>query len=77
MKKLRHAIEYLTGEMLNKGRTPSIDKDQIQANLILMACNRQIYFECPVSPTDSERVLAMQSLLLARTPPHTEEVEIL
>jgi len=56
MRKLRHAIEYLTGESLHEGVSISMDDEHIQANLILMACNRQIYFECPITPSLGERL---------------------
>jgi hypothetical protein len=52
---LAHAIEYLTDEFVHTGLTFSAKNEQLQAVRMLMALNRQIYFECPVVPSFSER----------------------
>jgi hypothetical protein len=44
---LGHAIEYLADEFVFSGRTFSASDEQIEAVQILMACNREVYFECP------------------------------
>jgi len=55
---LGHAIEYLTDEFVYEGCSQESLNSQLQAVQLLMALNRQIYFECPVVPTLTERVLA-------------------
>lgn len=55
---LGHAIEYLTDEFMHEGKPLSADNEQIKAVQLLMAVNRQIYYECPVVPTFRERCRA-------------------
>jgi hypothetical protein len=61
---LGHAIEYLADEYaFNAGRLPAIHAHdpQVEAIQILMAANRQVYYDCPVVPSFSvrcKRVLA-------------------
>jgi hypothetical protein len=52
---LGHAIEYLTDEFVHQGLEPSAGEAQLQAVQMLMALNRQIYFECPEVPTWGDR----------------------
>jgi hypothetical protein len=52
---LGHAIEYLTDEFVHEGGALSANNAQLEAVQLLMAFNRQIYFECPVAPTFAER----------------------
>jgi hypothetical protein len=52
---LGHAIDYLTDEYVHSGGTFALDDPQVQAIQLLMAMNRQIYFECPEVPTLLER----------------------
>jgi hypothetical protein len=52
---LAHAIEYLTDEFVHQGFTFSARNEQLEAVQILMALNRQVYFECPEVPTLRER----------------------
>jgi hypothetical protein len=52
---LGHAIEYLADEMVHEGISPSADNGQVRAVQLLMALNRQVYFECPEVPTLAER----------------------
>ena len=52
---LGHAIEYLADEYVHKGDSFSGNDAQLKAMQLLMALNRQIYFECPVVPTFAER----------------------
>jgi hypothetical protein len=52
---LGHAIEYLTDEFLHQGLAYSPKDPQMQAVQLLMALNRQVYFECPEVPTFGER----------------------
>jgi hypothetical protein len=56
---LSHALEYLTDEYMRKGRTFSAKDEQLEAVQILMALNRQVYFECPEVPTFVERWRAL------------------
>jgi len=55
---LGHAIEYLADEFVHEGGSFSPHNGQLEAVRMLMALNRQIYFECPVVPSLSERFLA-------------------
>jgi len=52
---LAHAIEYLTDEFVHQGIDFSAQNEQLEAVQILMALNRQVYFECPEVPTFGER----------------------
>jgi hypothetical protein len=56
---LAHAIEYLTDEFVQQGITLTGNSDQLQAVQLLMALNRQVYFECPEVPTFAERCRAL------------------
>ncbi|HZL53857.1 MAG TPA: hypothetical protein VFC37_23225 [Terracidiphilus sp.] len=47
---LGHAIEYLADEFVHEGGSFSADNGQLQAVQLLMALNRQVYFECPEVP---------------------------
>lgn len=47
---LGHAIEYLANEFLHDSIPPAEDNARLQAVRLLMALNRQIYFECPMKP---------------------------
>jgi hypothetical protein len=53
---LAHAIEYLTDEYVHDAKRISVDDPQVQAIQLLMALNRQIYFECPLVPTFGARI---------------------
>jgi hypothetical protein len=59
---LGHAIEYLTDEFVHGGGTFSADNAQLQAVQLLMAVNRQVYFECPELPPFSKRILSLLHL---------------
>jgi len=59
---LAHAIEYLTSEFVHEDRSFSARNDQLQAVQMLMALNRQVYFECPEIPTFGERCRALLHL---------------
>ena len=52
---LAHAIEYLSDEYIFRAHTFSASDPDVQAIQILMALNRQVYFECPRIPTFVER----------------------
>jgi hypothetical protein len=56
---LGHAIEYLADEFVYEGREISSRNGQLQAVQMLMALNRQVYFECPELPTLGERCRAL------------------
>jgi hypothetical protein len=63
---LGHAIEYLTDEFVEQGCSPSADKGQLDAVQLLMALNRQVYFECPEVSSLGERLRAFLRLDPAR-----------
>ncbi len=52
---LGHAIEYLADEIVHDGIALSADNSRVKAVQLLMALNRQVYFECPEAPTFRER----------------------
>jgi hypothetical protein len=56
---LAHAIEYLTDEFVHQGLAYSSKDAQLEAVQMLMALNRQVYFECPEVPTFGERCRAL------------------
>lgn len=56
---LGHAIEYLTDEFVHEGGALRGDDGPIKAVQLLMALNRQVYFECPEVPTFGERCRAI------------------
>jgi hypothetical protein len=62
---LGHAIEYLADEYVHRGTSFSANDPQIKAVQLLMELNREIYFECPVIPTFSQRIRTF--LHLSRT----------
>ncbi|MGO9318846.1 MAG: hypothetical protein ACLPXT_15435 [Terracidiphilus sp.] len=62
---LAHAIEYLTDEFVHTGLSFSERNEQLKAVQLLMALNRQIYFECPEVPSFGERCRALLHLLAA------------
>lgn len=55
---LGHAIEYLTDEYIYAGGDCSASDPRIDAIQLLMALNREVYFECPEVPTLAERCLS-------------------
>jgi hypothetical protein len=55
---LGHAIEYLADEYVHSVGTFSASDPEVEAIQLLMALNRQIYFECPAVPTWGERLRA-------------------
>ena len=62
LEKLGHAIEYLTDEFIHEGGPFSPTNSQLQAVQLLMAINRQIYFECPELPPLSKRLFSLLHL---------------
>jgi hypothetical protein len=52
---LGHAIEYLTDEYIRTGASLSSRDAELEAVQLLMALNRQVYFECPQVPSFGER----------------------
>jgi hypothetical protein len=74
LKILGHAIEYLTDEFVYETAPFSVNNSRMKAVQLLMALNREIYFECPETPSLAERCrafLRMRFYLvgLAVTPP--------
>ena len=59
---LAHAIEYLTDEYMHTGLKFSAKNEQLEAVRLLMALNRQVYFECPEVPSFGERCRALLHL---------------
>jgi hypothetical protein len=59
---LGHAIEYLTDEFVHRGGSFTAHDEQLQAVQLLMALNRQVYYECPEAPTFGERCRALLHL---------------
>jgi hypothetical protein len=59
---LGHAIEYMTDEFVYEDGALSARNAQLQAVQLLMALNRQVYFECPEVQTFSERCRALLHL---------------
>ena len=59
---LGHAIEYLADEYVHEGRSFCANDGQLQAIQLLMAVNRQVYFECPEVPPLGRRVLSLLHL---------------
>jgi len=62
---LGHAIEYLTDEFVHDGARLSTMKGQLEAVQLLMAVNRQVYYECPEVPSLGERVRSVLGLRAA------------
>jgi hypothetical protein len=56
---LGHAIEYLTDEFVHEGASFSAENERVQAVQLLMALNRQVYFECPEVPSLRDRCRAI------------------
>ena len=52
---LGHAIDYLSDEYVHSGGSVAAHDAQVEAVQLLMAANRQIYFNCPLVPTLAER----------------------
>jgi hypothetical protein len=56
---LSHAIEYLTDEYIHDAKQVAAHDPQMEAIQLLMAINREVYFECPVVPTFKEMLRAL------------------
>jgi hypothetical protein len=59
---LAHAIEYLNDEFMHQDLAFSAKNEQLEAVQMLMALNRQVYFECPEVPSFGERCRALLNL---------------
>ncbi|MGA3161271.1 MAG: hypothetical protein ABSC77_08630 [Terracidiphilus sp.] len=59
---LAHAIEYLTDEFMHQDLAFSAKNEQLEAVQMLMALNRQVYFECPEVPSFGERCRTLLNL---------------
>jgi hypothetical protein len=62
---LGHAIEYLTDEAIHRGRDLTAGSPELEAVQLLMAINRQIYYECPEVVTVVARLRSMFHLRAA------------
>jgi hypothetical protein len=60
---LGHAIEYLADEFVHSGASLSTNDARLEAVQMLMALNRQIYFECPEAPSFGARCRALLAYL--------------
>ena len=56
---LCHAIEYLSDEFVHAGGQLTAHDGQVEAVQLLMGINRQIYFDCPIVTSFSERCRAL------------------
>jgi hypothetical protein len=59
---LGHAIEYLTDEMVFRGIALNSSDPQLEAVQLLMALNRQVYYECPRTRSFGDRCRALLHL---------------
>ncbi len=57
IERLGHAIEYLTDEYVHDGCEGGLKSPRVDAIQLLMSLNRQVYCECPIVPTLSQRVV--------------------
>ncbi len=67
LEKLGHAIEYLTDEFLYETTAFSAcnfsaKNPQLEAVQLLMTLNRQVYYECPETPSLGERLRSILRL---------------
>lgn len=62
---LGHAIEYLADEFVHQGGSLSANNDELQAIQLLMALNREVYFECPEVPSLGARFRGLLGLRTA------------
>ena len=56
IERLGHAIEYLTDEFVHSGCEGGFQDPRVEAIKTLMSLNRQVYSECPIVPTFSQRI---------------------
>jgi len=61
---LGHAIDYLMDEYLHQNERLSPADPQVAAIQLLMALNREIYYECPPRPTFTDRLRAFLGISL-------------
>ena len=59
------AIEYLTDEAIHRGGDLTAGSPELEAVQLLMAINRQIYYECPEVVTVVARLRSMFHLRAA------------
>lgn len=62
---LGHAIEYLTDELVHRHAEIFPRSAELEAVQLLMALNRQVYYECPEVPTLGGRLRSMLRLRAA------------
>jgi hypothetical protein len=62
---LGHAIEYLTDELVHRSHDLSSPSGELDAVQLLMALNRQVYYECPEAVTMGARLRSMLHLRAA------------
>ena len=59
---LAHAIEYLADQHILRTDDFRANDPDVQAIQLLMTFNRQVYFECPLVPSFSDRLRALFNL---------------
>lgn len=59
---LGHAIDYLTDEMVYQGQSTCTNDGRLEAVQLLMAVNRQVYYQCPEVLTFAERFRSLLHL---------------
>jgi hypothetical protein len=62
---LGHAIEHLTDELVHSGQAVCANNSELEAVQLLMALNRQVYYECPEVVTVSARLRSLLHLRAA------------
>lgn len=61
---LGHSIEYLADESIHRGANLEASSPDTEAIQLLMALNRQIYFECPEIPPFTVRIARALRMLI-------------
>ena len=56
VEKLSHAIQYLAGDCIYEGESFNLADPRVEAVLMLLERNREIYFSCPAIPSLTDRV---------------------
>ncbi len=63
---LGHAIEYLEDELSEEGFRAFDEIASVQAIEILKAKNREIYFNSPITPSMTDRLMALLKVVSRR-----------
>jgi hypothetical protein len=65
LEKLGHAIEYLADEFVHMDGSFRAPNAHVEAVQLLMALDRQVYFECPEIPSLKDRFRSLLGLFQA------------